>query len=102
MIGGNSNGRVPFGGIYYGILNVHPIAVAGYEHDIGALRACDACVLVLPSGRSASWELGYAMGQGKRAAVLQLGKVEPELMYREAEILTSWMALRLAFTVGAT
>jgi hypothetical protein len=76
----------------------HPIAAAGYGHDIGALRACDACVLVLPSGRSASWEFGYAMGQGKRGAVLQLGKVEPELMYREAEILTSWMSLRLAFT----
>ena len=76
----------------------HPIAVKGYEYDITALRGCDACVLVLPSGRSASWEFGYAMGQGKRGYVLQLGKVEPELMYREAQILTTWMDLRLAFT----
>jgi nucleoside 2-deoxyribosyltransferase len=67
----------------------HPIAKRGYDLDIGALRGCDACVLVLPSGRSASWEFGYAMGQGKRGAVLQLADVEPELMYREAEILTS-------------
>jgi len=67
----------------------HPIAKAGYQYDIDALRACDACVLVLPSGRSASWEFGYAMGQGKRAAVLQLDKIEPELMYRESDILTS-------------
>lgn len=75
----------------------HPIAVAGYKCDIDALRACDACVLVLPSGRSASWEFGYAMGQGKRGAVLQLDKIEPELMYREAEILTSMADLYNAF-----
>ena len=75
----------------------HPIAVRGYQFDIDALRGCDACVLVLPSGRSASWELGYAMGQGKRGAVLQLDKVEPELMYREAEILTTMDELLVAF-----
>lgn len=67
----------------------HPIAKAGYDLDIGALRACDACVLVLPSGRSASWEFGYAMGQGKRGYVVQLEECEPELMYREARILTT-------------
>ena len=75
----------------------HPIAKAGYAHDIAALRGCEACVLVLPSGRSASWELGYAMGQGKRGVVVQLGKVEPELMYREAEIVTSMAELFAAF-----
>ena len=67
----------------------HPIAERGYAFDINALRACDACVLVLPSGRSASWEFGYAMGQGKRGAVVMLDHAEPELMYREAKILTS-------------
>lgn len=67
----------------------HPLSVEGYDHDIAALKACDACVLVLPSGRSASWEFGYAMGRGKRGAVVQLGPVEPELMYREAAIITS-------------
>jgi hypothetical protein len=64
----------------------HPVAVAGYESDIGALRSCDACVLVLPSGRSASWEFGYAMGQGKRGIVVQFAPAEPELMYRGATI----------------
>ena len=78
----------------------HPIAVRGYQFDIDALRGCDACVLVLPSGRSASWELGYAMGQGKRGAVLQLDKVEPELMYREAEILTTMGELHAWGTVS--
>jgi len=68
----------------------HPVAARGFRYDIEALRACDACVLVLPSGRSASWEFGYAMGQGKRGVVFMLDACEPELMYREAEICTSW------------
>lgn len=75
----------------------HPIAQAGYALDINALRDCEACVLVLPSGRSASWEFGYAMGQGKRGAVVQLDGVEPELMYREAEIITTMDELFDAF-----
>lgn len=75
----------------------HPMARAGYESDIDALKACDACVLVLPSGRSASFELGYAIGQGKRGYVVQLDKVEPELMYSEATIITSMNELFDAF-----
>jgi hypothetical protein len=67
----------------------HPVAKEGYELDMGALRACDACVLVLPAGRSANWEFGYAMGQGKRGVVAQFGPEEPELMYREATIATN-------------
>lgn len=67
----------------------HPIAIRGYGSDIHALRECEACLLVLPSGRSASWEFGYAMGQGKVAAVLSIEKSEAELMYREATILAS-------------
>lgn len=67
----------------------HPIAARGYSSDIDALRGADAVVLVLPSGRSASWEFGYAMGQGKPGYVVMLESCEPELMYREAKILTS-------------
>lgn len=63
----------------------HPVARAGYESDRGAIDACDVCVLVLPSGRSASWEFGYAFGLGKRCIVFMAEPVEPELMYREAE-----------------
>ena len=75
----------------------HPVAERGYGHDIRALRAADACVLVLPSGRSASWEFGYAMGQGKQGYVVMLDSHEPELMYREATILTSMDELFDAF-----
>lgn len=75
----------------------HPVAKRGYAFDIGALRACDTCVLVLPSGRSASWEFGYAMGQGKRGVVVMLDKCEPELMYLEADIVTSLAELHVRF-----
>ena len=75
----------------------HPIAERGYGYDISALRTCDTCVLVLPSGRSASWEFGYSMGQGKAGFVFQLGQCEPELMYREATILGSMPELFDAF-----
>lgn len=59
----------------------HPIAVKGFMHDMKALRECDICVLVLPCGRSAHLELGYAVGAGKRTYVLETEKCEPELMY---------------------
>jgi nucleoside 2-deoxyribosyltransferase len=51
-----------------------------------ALEACDTLVYVLPCGRSASWEFGYAMGQGKPCHVLWLGDHEPELMFLGAAI----------------
>jgi hypothetical protein len=60
----------------------HPIAQSGFGSDMDALRACDACVLVLPCGRSAHLELGWAAGAGKRTLVLFTQRDEPELMYR--------------------
>lgn len=71
----------------------HPVAARGHSFDMAALRGCDACVLVLPSGRSASWEFGFAMGEGKIAAVFMPEPCEPELMYRGAEILCSFADL---------
>ncbi len=66
----------------------HPVAVQGYKSDIDALDWCDTCVLLMPSGRSAALELGYAAGQGKRTAVLIMEKQEPELMLKMAEFIT--------------
>ena len=40
----------------------HPIARAGFAHDMAALRDCEACVLVRPCGISAHLELGWAVG----------------------------------------
>jgi len=75
----------------------HPVAKYASGLDIGALRWCEACVLVLPSGRSASWEFGYAMGAGKRGYVYMPEPCEPELMYSEARILVTEDELRDAF-----
>lgn len=66
----------------------HPLAQAGFGADMGALAACDACVLLLPCGRSAHLELGYAVGAGKYTAIFQNGKNEPELMYRMCNLVT--------------
>lgn len=78
----------------------HPVAVAGFDSDFGAMQAADVGVLVLPAGRSAHLEAGYFVGAGKPLFVLLDGiefspwvgeggidptlKVNPELMYRMA------------------
>jgi len=59
----------------------HPIAQDGFAKDMTALASCEVCVLVQPCGISAHLELGWAVGAGKRTAVL-LADGEPELMYR--------------------
>lgn len=59
-----------------------PIAQRGFGKDMRALRDCDICVLVMPCGRSAHLELGWAAGAGARTIVLLDDPVsEPELMY---------------------
>lgn len=63
-----------------------PIAWDGFGKDMAALNWCDACVLVMPCGRSAHLELGHAVGAGKRTIIL-LSDGEPELMYRMADLL---------------
>jgi hypothetical protein len=60
----------------------HPIAAAGFKLDKDGLNWCDTCVLVLPCGRSAHLEAGYACGQGKDVIfMLNEDRFEPELMY---------------------
>lgn len=61
----------------------HPAVERGFAHDKSALDWADTCVLVLPCGRSAHLEAGYAAGQGKHTIFyLHPDKFEPELMYR--------------------
>ncbi|HEY3315210.1 MAG TPA: hypothetical protein VGL40_08065 [Bacillota bacterium] len=72
----------------------HPIAQAAYDLDKAALDWCDACVLVLPSGRSAHLEAGYCIGRGKPTAILLDAHPRPELMYKMAgHILTDFCDL---------
>ena len=59
----------------------HSLAREGYSNDFGALEQADAVVLVMPCGRSAHLELGYAVGTGKLTIIL-LSDGEPELMYK--------------------
>ena len=57
----------------------HPVAKAGYASDFNAMKWADTFLLVLPCGRSAHLELGWACGQGKQTLIL-LDDMEPELM----------------------
>lgn len=64
---------------------LHPEAVDGFRSDLFGMQWADAFVLVMPCGRSAHLELGWATGRGKRAIVLLDEKSEPELMYSLAD-----------------
>ncbi len=68
----------------------HARARQGFRSDFTALEMCTTCVLVLPCGRSAHLELGWACGRGKHTAVLfdDSANVTPELMYAMVECLT--------------
>ena len=66
----------------------HPLAIAGYESDRQAMEWADAFVLVLPCGRSAHLELGWAAGRGKHTVIYSLGPTEPELMYKMVNLVT--------------
>lgn len=68
---------------YIAALN-HPIAEAGFQSDWQAMLWADACVLLLPCGRSAHIEAGYFVGAGKPLLILLSGPMEPELMYKMA------------------
>lgn len=65
----------------------HESAITTFDRDFAAMHAADTVVLVLPCGRSAHLELGWAIGAGKRTAVLLDDPCVPELMYRAVDCL---------------
>ena len=69
----------------YQISLSHPFAIAGFNHDFNFMKWADACVLLLPCGKSAHLEAGWFVGMGKPLYIL-LSEVdfEPELMYKFA------------------
>lgn len=75
----------------------HPIAVAGFESDFGAMQWAEAFVLVLPCGRSAHLEAGWAKGNGKPLIIVldesefghDAGHHVTELMYRMADAIVT-------------
>lgn len=63
----------------------HPIAGRGFASDYEAMMWADACVLVLPCGRSAHLEAGWFVGAGSPLHILAPEeRTEPELMYKMA------------------
>lgn len=80
----------------------HPMAIAGFESDWNAMVEADACVMVMPCGRSAHIEAGYFVGAGKPLYILQVEAAEPELMYKMAtRILTRYDQLLDVFAPSA-
>lgn len=70
----------------------HPRSIAGFDSDFAAMEKADTFVLVLPCGRSAHLELGWAVGAGKRTAILldpdiDTNQVTPELMYKMVDFI---------------
>jgi len=57
-----------------------PIAQEGFAADFDGMAQAEACVLVLPCGRSAHLEAGYMAGEGKPVYILTRDGEEPELM----------------------
>lgn len=57
-------------------------AQKGFVADFDAMKRADACVLVLPCGRSAHIEAGWCSGFGKPVFCLIPEHQEAELMYR--------------------
>lgn len=66
----------------------HPRAAEGFRSDFDAMEWADTFVLVLPCGRSAHLELGWAAGYGKRTAILLDDPCTPELMYKMVDHLS--------------
>jgi nucleoside 2-deoxyribosyltransferase len=71
-----------------------------FAQDWNALQEADTVVQVLPSGRSASWETGYALGAGKDTFlyIFPDERFEAELMVLmfEPRVFTVWTELRKA------
>jgi hypothetical protein len=70
-------------------------AEAGFMLDFNAMSNADACILLLPSGRSAHIEAGFMRGKGKLLGILipsinneMPEGFDPELMYRLANVVS--------------
>lgn len=58
----------------------NPIAQAGFKSDFDGMLWADTFLLLLPCGRSAHLELGWAAGTGRRTIIVTQDGEEPELM----------------------
>lgn len=65
------------------------VASRGFDRDYNAMESAELFVLVLPCGRSAHLEAGWAIGNGKPVIVYMPEKQEPDLMYLLANLITN-------------
>lgn len=73
---------------YRDLVLPHPIAEKGFRNDFDKMREADACVLLLPCGRSAHLEAGWFWGVGKQVHIHIPKWEKPELMYKCASSIT--------------
>jgi hypothetical protein len=78
----------------------HPIAEAGFQTDFREMLKADAFVGVMPFGRSASFEMGWAAGQECIHTALLLADGEPELMVKMFDAVCCTMAELLEWLEG--
>ena len=62
-----------------------PQAKSTYQKDMLALQEAEAVICLLPSGRSAHIELGYAIGTGKFTYLVWSDPELPDLMHRAVD-----------------
>lgn len=58
----------------------HKLALEGFQQDFEAMQACDVLIALLPCGKSAHLELGWAAGKGKRTILVTQDGERAELM----------------------
>ena len=79
-----------------------PRSRRAFEEDKKWLDWADVCLLVLPSGKSAHLEAGYAKGQGKLLIIWQneFPKGEFDVMYGFADLITESTSVIIEFLAG--
>lgn len=75
----------------------HPAAQRGFKLDRCAMQWAEVFLLLLPCGRSAHLELGWAVGARKITVVLLNDECEPELMYKLVDHICVDLAEVVAF-----
>jgi hypothetical protein len=59
----------------------HPLAEAGFQRDLQNLYVAEALIMLLPCGKSAHLEAGFAAALKKPTAIYAKEPIQPELMY---------------------
>lgn len=80
----------------------HERSIAGFQRDMNHLRDAEAVILLLPCGKSAHLEAGWAAGAGKPLALYAPEPLQPELMYGMMELITADIHLLMKWAKDKT